>query len=131
MFGSSSTTRTVAVGSIPRVSPVRGAAASGKDRSIGRPFTARSRSSTRGATAAAESGGVNAWARRHTLGWYFALAFGLSWTAVALVGGPDGLLGRAPPAGERLLLLLPAMLLGPVAAGLGLTALTGGRAALT
>jgi membrane protease YdiL (CAAX protease family) len=73
---------------------------------------------------------VNARPRRHTLGWYFALTFALSWTAVALVGGPDGLLGRAPPAGERLLLLLPAMLLGPVAAGLGLTALTGGRAAL-
>ena len=61
---------------------------------------------------------------------YFALAFGISWTAILLLATRTGLPAPANgPAGNRLL-VFAAMLAGPSLAGLGLTALLEGRRGL-
>lgn len=67
--------------------------------------------------------------RRHPLISYFALAYGITWGGILLVGGIARLQGQAVPASQFPLVML-AMLLGPSTAGLALTAATGGRVGL-
>ena len=66
--------------------------------------------------------------QRHAVALYYALAFLISWTGVAVVAGPYGFPGR-PDEVER---VLPwgvfAMVLGPTMASLAMTGLAGGRA---
>jgi len=68
--------------------------------------------------------------RRHPAASYFALAFALSWAGVMAVIWPGPI--PAPPAEEERLfgLVYLAMLIGPPAAGLLMTALAGGRPGL-
>jgi membrane protease YdiL (CAAX protease family) len=62
---------------------------------------------------------------------YFLLVFLVAWGAVMLVVGPEGLRGTAQPETGDLLPVFGAMLLGPAAAGVLLTYLTGGRKGLS
>jgi membrane protease YdiL (CAAX protease family) len=67
---------------------------------------------------------------RRQLRAYFALAFAIAWTGIALVAARTGLPARADaPASAKLLVFL-AMLAGPSIAALGLTAAFAGRAGL-
>ncbi|HMQ33635.1 MAG TPA: CPBP family glutamic-type intramembrane protease [Chloroflexaceae bacterium] len=67
--------------------------------------------------------------RRHPLFSYFVLAYGLTWGGILLAGGAARLQGQAVPPSQFPLVML-AMLLGPSAAGLAMTAATGGRPGL-
>lgn len=67
--------------------------------------------------------------RRHPLISYFALAYGITWSGILVVGGAARLLGQAVPASQFPLVML-AMLLGPSVAGIAMTAATGGRPGL-
>lgn len=67
--------------------------------------------------------------RRHPLVSYFALAYGITWGGIILVGGAARFQGLAVPTSQFPLVML-AMLLGPSTAGLTMTAITGGRAGL-
>jgi membrane protease YdiL (CAAX protease family) len=71
-----------------------------------------------------------AFLRRHPVTSYFALAFAISWAGVMAVIGSGPI--PAPPAeAERLFsFVYLAMLVGPPAAGLSMTALTSGRSGL-
>jgi CAAX protease family protein len=66
--------------------------------------------------------------KRHPLAIYFALAFLISWAAVFWVIAPTGIIGTGADYASRGPLVFVAMLLGPSAAGLAVTALFGGRA---
>jgi len=72
---------------------------------------------------------VRLWLRAHQLMAYFALAFGLSWSSVALVCASTGFDLAAPKPFETGLIFL-AMLVGPCLGGLALAGLTNGRAGL-
>jgi uncharacterized protein len=65
--------------------------------------------------------------RDHPLLTYFALAFVISWSAVFWLIAPMGIPGTGTEYATRGPLVFLAMLLGPSLAGLGLTALCGGR----
>jgi membrane protease YdiL (CAAX protease family) len=67
--------------------------------------------------------------RRHPLISYFALAYGMTWGGILLVGGAARLQGAAVPASQFPLVML-AMLVGPSSAGLLMTAIADGRAGL-
>jgi membrane protease YdiL (CAAX protease family) len=68
--------------------------------------------------------------RQHPLLVYFLLAFGISWAAVLWVVAPTGIPGSGAAYVERGPLVFLAMLVGPSVAGLGLTAILGGRLGL-
>lgn len=65
--------------------------------------------------------------RRHPLVGYFALAYGTTWGGILLAGGAARFQGAAVPVSQFPLVML-AMLLGPVGAGLVMTAIVDGRA---
>jgi membrane protease YdiL (CAAX protease family) len=67
---------------------------------------------------------------RHPVAGYFALAYAVSWSGVLLVAGPGGVPGDAEQVAALLPLVALAMLAGPAAAGLLLTALLDGREGL-
>ena len=69
---------------------------------------------------------VTAYVRRHPLGSFFALAYGLSLVALLVIGPPSL---RDAPTGWSLvpLVMFPVMVIGVGLAGLGLTALVDGR----
>lgn len=64
--------------------------------------------------------------RRHPVLAYFALTFAVSWTAALLLVAGRLLRGEPIPKFTGIL-MFPVMLLGPLLAGIGMTALTGGR----
>src|SRR5919202_3881850 len=66
----------------------------------------------------------------HPLSAYVLLAFGLSWAAVLWVVAPTGIPGSGVAYVQRAPLAFLAMLVGPGAAGLGLTAVLSGRPGL-
>ena len=72
---------------------------------------------------------IRAFVERHPVLTYYALTFAISWGGLLLViGGPGGIPGT-PEQFERLLpLAIPALIGGPVTAGLLLTGLVDGRA---
>jgi membrane protease YdiL (CAAX protease family) len=67
---------------------------------------------------------------RHPLLTYFALAFLVSWAAVYWLIAPTGIPGTGAEFLNRVPLVFFVMLLGPSLAGLGLTALCGGRSGM-
>jgi membrane protease YdiL (CAAX protease family) len=67
--------------------------------------------------------------RRHPLVSYFVLAYGITWGGIILAGGAARFQGSAVPESQFPLVML-AMLLGPSAAGLLMTAVTAGQAGL-
>lgn len=69
------------------------------------------------------------WVKRHSLPSYFVLTFGISWAGAFLVVAPY-LLHKTPIPQLAGLLIFPAMLLGPVVAGLVMTSVTDGRAGI-
>ncbi|MFP5230289.1 MAG: type II CAAX prenyl endopeptidase Rce1 family protein [Acidobacteriota bacterium] len=66
------------------------------------------------------------WARSHPVPAYFALTFAISWTGAFLLVAPRLLRGESIPKFTGLM-MFPIMLLGPLLAGIALTALTAGR----
>jgi len=67
--------------------------------------------------------------QRHPLGWFFALAFGISWGGILVIAAARGFdLSPLQPVEGGLIFLM--MLLGPSVSGLICTALTDGRAGL-
>lgn len=79
------------------------------------------------ADACRENGGIVA---RYPVATYFALTFAISWLGALAVAAPH-LLRREPLPKVTGILMFPAMLAGPVASGLALTAFLGGRAELS
>ena len=61
--------------------------------------------------------------KRHSLPIYFALAFIISWGAILILAGPDGI----PATTDQIMVLGMAMLLGPSIASILLTGLVSGR----
>ncbi len=69
------------------------------------------------------------WIRRHSVLAYFVLTFALSWTGAFLLVAPRLLRGESIPKFTGLM-MFPVMLLGPLLAGITMTALTAGRPGL-
>lgn len=65
-----------------------------------------------------------------TLAIYFVLAFAISWGGLLAIGGLEGLSVDTWQSDPMLPLMVAAMLAGPSAAGIGMTALVSGRAGL-
>lgn len=74
---------------------------------------------------------VVVWSRRHALGLYFALTFLIAWLDVVIVVTPAGIPGSPADYARLAPAALIGMLLGPVVAGVAMTALTGGREGLS
>jgi membrane protease YdiL (CAAX protease family) len=66
---------------------------------------------------------INDFIKRHPLPIYFTLAFAISWGAILILVGPEGI----PATADQLVVLGMAMLLGPSVAGILLTGLASGR----
>jgi membrane protease YdiL (CAAX protease family) len=73
--------------------------------------------------------GIASFVRRHPVSTYFGLAYVVSYGVGAVVEGPALLRGETPPKLDGLL-LFPILIVGVALAGVGLTALVGGRAGL-
>jgi membrane protease YdiL (CAAX protease family) len=74
---------------------------------------------------------ISAFVTKHTVPAYFALTFAISWGGALLaIGGSGGMRGTTPTSDPRFVYAMMAMLAGPSATGILLTALVYGRTGL-